>query len=68
MDGSGDVVDVAAVDAGNADSAVLGEVDAILLPDLEHLLLTQAGEGEHSDLVGDVRPILATALLGKAIT
>lgn len=39
------------------DSAILGHVDVGIGSDLEHLLLVQASEAEHANLVDDVVPI-----------
>lgn len=52
----GKVLDIVRVQASHADTAVLSHVDVVLLAQRQDLLLAEAGEGEHADLVGDVVP------------
>ena len=59
--GLGEVAHVARGDAGDGDSAVLGEVDAVVAGDGGHLLGGHPREGEHADLVRDVPPVPARA-------
>ena len=59
MHGLGEVTHVAGCDAGDGDSPVLGEVDAVVLGAGGHLLGGHPGEGEHPDLVSDVLPVAA---------
>ena len=54
--GLGHILHISPVEAGHANAAVLGHVDMSVLPDLQHLLLVQAREAEHADLVRDVPP------------
>lgn len=51
-----DVFNVVRVKTCHGDAAVLGHVDVRVLAQLQDLLLCQAGEAEHADLVGDVVP------------
>lgn len=60
-DGLSEVVNVAAGDARNRDTAVLGEVNRRVLGDLLNLLGLQASESEHADLGGDVGPVVLGA-------
>ena len=57
--GLGEVAHVARGDAGDGDSAVLGEVDAVVPGAGRHLLGGHPGKGEHPDLVRDVLPVAA---------
>lgn len=57
MDGLGEVLDVLGRDTGDRDTAILGEVDVVLVLHLLNLLGGQAGVAEHADLVGDVVPV-----------
>ena len=66
-DGLGETADILAGDAGNADAAVLGGVDGVLLGELGHLLGGQAGVGEHADLAGDVAPVVLAAELLEVV-
>ena len=59
MHGLGQVTNIAGGDAGDGDSAVLGQVHAVVLGHLLHLLGGHAGEGEHANLVSDVLPVTA---------
>lgn len=56
------ISDIARVQAGHADAAVLGHVDVGVLAEAEHLGLGQAGEAEHADLLGDVLPAAGAAV------
>lgn len=66
-DGLSKTADVLAGDASNADAAVLGGVDGVLLGKLGHLLGGQAGVGEHADLAGDVAPVVLAAKLLEVV-
>lgn len=57
MDGLGEVLDVLGRDTGDRDTAILGEVDVVLVLHLLDLLGGQASVAEHADLVGDVVPV-----------
>ena len=63
VDSLGEVVDVGAGNTGDGDTAILGEVDRVVLSDLLDLLSRQAGVGEHADLGGDVGPVVLGAEL-----
>ena len=67
MDGVGQVGVVLGRDAGDGDAAVLGQVDGELLGETLNLLLVEAGEAEHADLVGDVLPVVNRALLSQVL-
>ena len=60
--GLGEVTHVGGGDAGDGDSAVLGEVDAVVPGAGRHLLGSHPGEGKHSNLVSDVLPVAAGSL------
>lgn len=62
------MVDVLAGDARDGDTAILGQVDGVVLGDLLDLLGLEAGVGEHADLVGDVGPVVLGAELLKLLT
>lgn len=57
------MVNVGGGDASNGDTAVLGQVDGVLLGQLLDLIGLETGKGEHANLVGDVRPVLLGAEL-----
>jgi len=65
--GVGEVADVFRGDAGNRNATVLGQVDAVLGGELLDLGRSHSREAEHADLVGDVLPVAARALLGQTI-
>ncbi|KAI6769329.1 hypothetical protein HG531_010433 [Fusarium graminearum] len=50
------VLNVVFVETSHADTTVLGHVDVEFFSKLKYLLLAQASEAEHADLVGDVVP------------
>ena len=52
----GEVLNIVRVQASHADAAVLGHVHVVLLAQRQDLLLAEAGEREHADLIGDVVP------------
>lgn len=62
MNGLGRVHDIARVQAGHADAAILRHVDVRILAQLQDLGLGQAGEAEHADLVRDVLPRVRAAV------
>ena len=49
-------------DSGDGNSTILGEVNAVVLRDVRHLLRRHPSEGEHSNLVSDVLPVAAGSL------
>ena len=59
MHGLGQVTHVGGGDAGDGDSPVLGEVDAVVPGAGRHLLGGHPSKGEHSNLVSDVLPVTA---------
>ncbi|KAI7372235.1 PLP-dependent transferase [Hortaea werneckii] len=61
--GLGKVIDVLRIQTRHTNTSVLGHVDMELLAELLHLLLVEAGEGEHANLVGDVIPGAGSAHL-----
>lgn len=63
VDGLGKALDVAGSDTSNTDSAILGGIHTVLLGQLVHLLGLQASEGEHTNLAGDVAPVVLAAEL-----
>lgn len=63
FDTLGDVLDVLGGDSADGDSSVLGHVDVMLLDHGLGLLSGKSSEGEHSDLVGNVRPVSLGAQL-----
>lgn len=56
VDGGGECRDVLRRDAGHRDASVARQVDVVLVGQTVDLLRSQTGEGEHADLVRDVRP------------
>ena len=62
-----DVVEVLRVETGDGNTAVHGHVDGILFAELVDLVLVQASEGEHANLVGDVAPIVLIAHLFQLV-
>jgi hypothetical protein len=68
MDGMCKVVDVGGGDADDGDAAVLRQVDGVLFRQLLHLLRRHSREAEHSDLVGDVRPVPGRTLALQTLT
>ena len=66
-DSLSETADVLACNASNADTAVLGGVDGVLLSELSHLLGGQAGVGEHADLAGDMAPVVLAAELLEVV-
>lgn len=68
MDGLGEVGNVVARDTGNRDTAILGQVDVVLVLELLDLLRSQSGVAEHTDLVGDVIPVkLGLVVVNKVV-
>lgn len=61
VDSLGQSADVLRGDSGNGDSAVLGSVDGELLGKSLNLLRRQTGVAEHTNLRGDVVPVLLGA-------
>src|SRR5262245_32334988 len=51
------VVDVLAIERGDADTAALDGIDRVLLAHAQHLILGQAGIGEHAALAQDEAPV-----------
>lgn len=62
VNGLAHVLHVAGREAGHTDSSILGQVDTVLLHQPLTLILVQAGEAEHANLIGDVLPRSATPL------
>lgn len=52
----GDIFHIPGIRARHADPPVLRHINMRILPDLQHLLLRQAREAEHADLIRDVLP------------
>ena len=57
--GLGQVTHVGGGDAGDGDSPVLGQVDAVVPGAGRHLLGRHPSEGEHTNLVSNVLPVAA---------
>merc|ERR1719400_172541 len=66
MHGFRQVTNIARGDTSHGNSAILSEVDGVVLDDVAHLLSGHASEAEHSNLVSDVLPVVRAALLGKS--
>lgn len=47
---------------GNRNATVVGQIHRVLLDQSLHLLAVQAGEAEHTDLIGNVLPVVRGAL------
>ena len=58
MEGIGNVVKVARVEASNRDAAVHGHVHCVLLSEFVDLVLVEASVSEHANLIGNVRPVV----------
>ena len=65
MEGICDVVEVASVHSGDRDAAVQGHVDCVFLAQLVDLVLVQSRESEHTNLAGNVAPVVFVAKLLK---
>lgn len=65
--GAGEVSDVSTGDTSNADAAVAGEVDVVVVLEDVDLLGGETSEAEHTDLVGDVVPVASGSLLLQGI-
>ena len=63
MEGLGNVLNVVSVDTSHGDTTVIGQIDVVVGSDLQDLLLGEASEGEHTNLRGDVRPVLGGTVL-----
>ena len=63
----GEVVDVGVGHASHRDAAVAGHVDGVLVAERVDLLLGEAGEREHADLVVDMRPVFRGASLRQLV-
>ena len=57
LDAVGDVVNVLGGDTADGDTAIFSHVNAVFFHHRFALLYGQAGEGEHSNLSGDMRPV-----------
>lgn len=67
MERTSNVVDVVGVESGDGDSSVHGHVDGVLLSELGDHVLVEAGEGEHTDLRGNVIPVVLVAKGSEAV-
>lgn len=56
IDRLGHILDVARIQAGHTDASILRQIDMPLLPHDQGLLLRQAREAEHADLIRDMLP------------
>lgn len=63
MDGLGEVANTGRGNSSHGDSSVGGHVNVPLLLQLVDLVSSQTAVAEHSDLVGDVRPVASRSLL-----
>lgn len=63
VEGLGDVVDVVGVEAGNRDSSVSGHVDGVLFLELLDLLGAETSISKHTDLGGEVTPVVSAAVI-----
>ena len=63
MEGLGNVLNVVSVDTSHGDTTVIGQIDVVVGSDLQDLLLGEASEGEHTNLRGNVRPVLGGTVL-----
>lgn len=63
LNAASDVLDITGGDSANGDTAVLGHVDGVLLDHSFGLLDGKTGEGEHTNLSSDVRPVALDSLL-----
>jgi len=62
-----DVVQVLSVQTGDGDTAIHSHVNGVLFAELVNLVLVQAGEGEHANLVGNVAPVVLVADGGQLV-
>jgi hypothetical protein len=67
MHGLAEVANIGRRDASNTGTTVARHVDVELVLQTIDLLGCQASEGEHADLVGDVRPIASRTGLLQAL-
>lgn len=61
------VVQVLGVETSDGDAAVHRHVNGVLFAELVHLVLVQAGEGEHANLVGNMAPVVLVAQFGHVV-
>lgn len=61
MESFRNVIKVASVEASNGDTSIHCHVDGVFLAELVHLVLVQAGVGEHANLAGSVAPVVFIA-------
>lgn len=61
VEGLGDVLKVARVEAGNGNTTVHGHVDGVLFSERVHLVCVHARVREHANLGGHVRPVMLVA-------
>lgn len=61
MNGLGDVVNVLGIEPSDGNPAVQREVDVMLRGQTLRLVSIEASESEHTDLIGDVTPVLGGA-------
>ena len=55
--GFSQLANISGGDSSDGNSAVLGEVNTVVLRDLRHLVRRHPSEGKHSNLIGDVFPV-----------
>ena len=67
VEGIRDIVEVTGVETSDGNTAVHCHVDGVLLTELVDLVLVQASEGEHANLVGDVTPVVLVAEFGELV-
>jgi len=68
MDSLSKLANVLCGDTSHRDTTVGGEVDVVLLGQDLTLVLVEAGVREHTDLVGDVVPVLLRATCNDGVT
>lgn len=58
MESSSNVVQVVGVKSSNGDTAIHGHVNGVLLTELVDLVLVESSESEHTNLAGNVVPVV----------
>jgi len=58
VESSSNVVQVVGVETSNGNTAIHGHVNGVLLTDLVDLVLVESSESEHTNLTGNVIPVV----------
>jgi len=61
------ILEVTSVESSNGNAAIHGHVDSVLLAEFVNHILIKAGVSEHTNLVGDVVPVVLISKVSKSL-